>query len=320
VGSRARPLAGLREVPDARLAPIDGLASGSASARAAQADYAVRHGLPVEVVDMAGIHYRLIPPGTFLMGSPDDEPGHWEGEIQHTAMIPRPFYLSATEITQAQWKRVMPDRPLASSFHGEQRPVEEVTWYDAVRFTRRLCEINKVPEGTYRLPTEAEWEYACRAGTDTPWCCGDDPARLTDYADFVENNNVATNRVARRRPNAWGLFDMHGNVWEWCLEKYRPYPGSTEPFPEEIRSWRVIRGGNWQDPAVNCRSANRCRLSPASHWNILGFRVVRVLLREEMKSAATVPASSGADGRDAPTGSSPKSDAAASQEAALPAP
>ncbi len=276
LGKKAIALPGLHEVRRARFANLLGLAPGAAAAQALQKEYALRHGLPVEVENSAGIHFRLIPPGAFIMGSPKSEPNRWQGECRHVVLVPRPFYISTTEITQAQWRRVFPGKPNPAYFKGPQRPVEEVTWYDAVRFTNALCDRERLPRGAYRLPSEAQWEYACRGGADTAYCFGNDPRRLGDYADYAGNNDFATNRVAQRRPNGYGLYDMHGNVWEWCLDEFRPYPECPVKIGD-TRRWRVVRGGNWHDSAAGCRSANRCRLPPASHGNLLGFRVVRIL-------------------------------------------
>ncbi|NOY79508.1 MAG: formylglycine-generating enzyme family protein [Kiritimatiellaeota bacterium] len=276
MGATARLPPGLTEAASVFVPDPTELGSGSLTAQKAQLGFARDHRLPVEVVNSAGMHFRLVPPGTFVMGSPESEVGRWEGETEHVAAAPYALYVSATEVTREQWRTVLPERKDPSWFQGESRPVEEVTWYDCVRFTRALCRREGLPEGAYRLPTEAEWEYACRAGTRTPWCFGDDPTRLPEFADFAKNSGGATAPVGRRNPNAFGLYDMHGNVWEWCLDRFKAYPGSP-PVPEEYAAWRVVRGGNWRDPPENCRSANRCRLPAASHGNVLGFRVVRLI-------------------------------------------
>ena len=266
------PLAELREVSDALLPSVEGLAPGSALAQEAQLSAAAELSLPVEVVNPVGMHFRLVPAGTFLQGSPEGEPHRWEGETQHPSVIHRPFYMGRHEVTQAQWRAVVGTAP--SHFRGDLRPVEEVTWYDCQRFVNALCELEGADRGTYRLPTEAEWEYACRAGTTAAYCFGGDAGRLGDFADFELNNHEMTNEVGRRWPNAYGLHDMHGNVWEWCLDRFRSYTGADDLGLAD-EQWRSLRGGNWRDPAENCRSANRCRLPPASHGNLLGLRVVR---------------------------------------------
>ena len=272
---RAIPLHGLNEVRAARLAPLSGLARGSAAARSAQVMVSREYGLPVEVRNTIGMHFRLIPPGTSLLGSPETESCRWAGEAQHVVSIPEPLYLGKYEVTQEQWRAVMSANP--SHFDGQSRPVEEVSWYDCQRFLVALCEKENVPVGTYRLPLEAEWEYACRAGTGAAYCFGDDAGRLQEYADHAGNNDSGTAEAGQRLPNAYGLFDMHGNVWEWCADLFRERmtaDGDTRNPAEQRRS---VRGGNWHDPPENCRSANRCRLLPGSHGNLLGFRVVRSL-------------------------------------------
>ena len=273
LGKTARALPGLTPVAGARLAPLTGLAPGAAAARDDQARCSRERLLPVEMVNSLGMRFRLVPPGHFLMGSPPGEAGRWDGEEQHAVTIHGPFYLGLEEVTQAQWRAVMGKNP--SAFRNPAAPVEEVTWYDAIRFLEKLCDREKVPLGRYRLPTEAEWEYACRAGTDTAYCFGNDPRLLVWYGEYVGNNARSPLPGGRRLPNAFGLDEMHGNVWEWCQDKFAPYlplpPGA--PVPEEV-GWRTIRGGNWLTEAPQCRSANRARLPPLSHGNMLGFRVL----------------------------------------------
>ncbi len=274
LGNRALPLRALTEVATARYAPVERLAAGSLAMRNAQQDVAETLRLPVETVNTVGIAFRLVPAGTAVMGSPESEAGRGACEVRHVTSIPAPFYLGKYEITQAQWRQVMGASP--AHFTGDERPVEEVTWYDCQRFLVKLRELENVSKTTYRLPTEAEWEYACRAGTSTAFCFGNDPARLGDYADYAGNNYQGTNEVGKRLPNALGLYDMHGNVWEWCLDLYRNYPGDESAVGDKS-TWRCLRGGNWYVAAPECRSANRCRLPPASQGNMLGFRIVRTI-------------------------------------------
>ncbi len=274
LGEQARVLPGLREVNPSHLAYLSGLADGSVAASETQLMVSDALKLPIELENRVGMVFRLVPPGTFLMGTEESEAGHWEGEVQHVAFVAATFYMGKFEVTQAQWNALMPLDP--SYFKGGNRPVEEVTWYDCQKFMLALCEREGLPPGTYRLPTEVEWEYACRAGTTSAFCFGDDPVRLGEYADFADNNYRSTAVVGQRLPNAYGLYDMHGNVWEWCLNRFQDYDGYDEKSAGEGNP-RVLRGGNWRDPAQNCRSANRCRLPPLSHGNMLGFRVVRAL-------------------------------------------
>jgi formylglycine-generating enzyme required for sulfatase activity len=274
IGDNALQLTGLTEVIPAYPPKLEGLDMGSDGAFEAQLAYAREHGLPVEVENSVGIRFRLIPPGTFVMGSPEHEKNRWEGEKQHVATIKAPFYMSKYEITQAQWTRVMETNP--SYFQGKNRPVEEITWHDCMRFALKLAEVEGLPKGTYRLPGEAEWEYACRAGTEGPFCFGNDPNQLKDFAVFINNSDGRSQAVGKYRPNAFGLYGMHGNLWEWCFDTYINYPGVDAPGPTDGQ-WRVIRGGNWRDLPKDCRSAERSRLPPDSLGNLLGLRLVRTI-------------------------------------------
>jgi formylglycine-generating enzyme required for sulfatase activity len=209
------------------------------------------------LVNSIGIELKLIPAGTFTMG----QAGGDEDEIPHEVTLTKPFYLGVYEVTNAQWSRLMPSVP--SDWKDADRPVEQVSWVDANEFCRRLSELPQERQAgrVYRLPTEAEWEYACRAGTTTQWSFGDDESRAGDYAWFDGNSDGQTHPVGTKKPNAWGLFDMHGNVYEWCSE------GSSEG------SSRVFRGGCWYYSAGDCRSANRYGNVPSDRRGDLGFRL-----------------------------------------------
>lgn len=276
LAERARVLPGLSEVFPAYLAPLSGLADGSKNMRDTQLSVSEETGLPIEVANSIGMLFRLVPAGTGLIGSPPDEAGRGSIEMQHVMVFPHHFYMGKYEVTQAQWRLVMGEKKNPSHYFGDSRPVEEVSWYDALRFANALSEREGLPLGSYRLPTETEWEYACRAGTATAFCFGDDPKQLGLWADYADNNYQSTRSVGQRRPNALGLYDMHGNVWEWCLNKYANYPGDESP-EAEYHQWPTIRGGNWHVAASECRSANRCRLPGASVGNMLGFRIVRTI-------------------------------------------
>ncbi|MCK5802800.1 MAG: formylglycine-generating enzyme family protein, partial [Lentisphaeria bacterium] len=215
LGEKALSMKGVHEAEKVGLANLVGLASGSLSMQQAQLTSSDDYSLPVEIVNSIGMRLRLVPPGLVILGSPGNEPGRGEVERQHVRVILHPFYLGKYEVTQAQYKQVTGLKPSHFSVDGSERPVEEVTWYDAQRFLKRLCRLEDVPIGTYRLPIETEWEYACRAGTTTAFHFGDDPARLGEYADTAENNYEGTVPVGLRLPNALGLYNMHGNVWEW---------------------------------------------------------------------------------------------------------
>ena len=231
-----------------------------------------------------GMKLKLIPAGEFLMGSPDtDKNGDDDEKAQHKVRITQPFCLGTTEVTQGQWESVMGTRPWEGKEYveeGKDYAATYVTWDDAQEFCRTLSEKER---STYRLPTEAEWEYACRAGTTTVYHFGDDASRLGDYAWFGDNacdvDEKYAHRVGQKNPNPFGLYDMHGNLWEWCHDWYDKdyYAGSPldDPTGPSGGSTRVIRGGNWWLGAGSCRSAYRYGYSPEFRSNDLGFRVAR---------------------------------------------
>jgi formylglycine-generating enzyme required for sulfatase activity len=224
----------------------------------------------------ARLHLRLAwcPPGTFLMGSPPGEEKRSDDETQHKVTLSRGFWLGVTPLTQAQWQAVVGRNP--SHVKGADRPVARVSWDDCQAFCRRLAERTGK---TFRLPTEAEWEYACRAGTTTPFHFG--ATISTEQANYDATsthgsgkkgvNRQQTTPVGSFPANAWGLFDMHGNVWEWCADWYGPYPESDlkDPLFINKRAARVLRGGSWADAPRGCRSA--CR-----HWLAHGHRIINV--------------------------------------------
>ncbi len=274
LGEAARLPDDLHEVAPSYYPLLEGLAEGSERMLETQKSVSHDKGLPVEVENRLGMRFRLVPSGSCLIGSPTNERGRGSIEVRHVQLFPEDFYMGKFEVTQAEWKRVMGITDEPSVFKGDKRPVEEVTWYDCQRFVNKLCELEGVPPNTYQLPTEAEWEYACRGGTDTSFCFGDQPDRLGIWADFAGNNCKQTAEIGRRRCNSLGLYDMHGNVWEWCRDLYVNYPGDDSNAGDRY-GYRTIRGGNWYVGAWECRSANRCCLPPASHGNMLGFRVMR---------------------------------------------
>ena len=191
------------------------------------------------------MEFVLIPTGTFMMGSPDSDATAYDDEKPaHRVTISQPFYLGTYAVTQEQWEAVMKTNP--SRFTGDRnRPVERVFWEDTQQCIQRL----NTQEGRarYRLPTEAEWEYACRAGSQTAYSFGDDPLQLDQYGWYVDNSGDQTHPVGQRKPNAWGLYDMHGNVWEWVQDwngAYAPGP-VTDPRGPSSGSRRVLRGGSW---------------------------------------------------------------------------
>ena len=224
-----------------------------------------------KIKNTIGMELVLIHAGEFQMGSDN---GLDREKLVHTVKITKPFYLSATEVTQAQYEAVTGEKP--SKFKGKDLPVEKVTWEEAVEFCKKLsANENK----TYRLPTEAEWEYACRAGTKTTYCFGDIEKDLDDYAWFGDNAYDKGEKYAQpvggKKPNAWGLFDMHGNVFEWCHDLYGEYPTgtATDPTGPTRGEFRVFRGGSWVSLARYCRTANRYRYWRRIRFPGLGFRL-----------------------------------------------
>ncbi len=191
---------------------------------------------------------------------------HNEGP-KHKVTFTKGFWMAKTEVTQAQWKQVMGANPSRFTDSGPNAPVETVNWDDCQIFIKRLNRVvsGKI-SGKASLPTEAEWEYACRAGSKGIYYFGDDPTKIGDYAWFAGNSSMKTHEVAQKLPNAWGLYDMHGNVWEWCRDFYEKYSKKdvTNPGSSLIGKGRVGRGGGWDDFAGDLRSAYRSFGRPAS--------------------------------------------------------
>ncbi|MBQ9770329.1 MAG: SUMF1/EgtB/PvdO family nonheme iron enzyme [Lentisphaeria bacterium] len=227
-----------------------------------------------------------IEPGTFTMGSPANELGRWDNEKQHQVTLTKRFYLGKYPVTQKEYQAVMGNNP--SYFKGDNLPVEQVSWDDAKRFCSKLNDLKRdeLPAGyRFDLPTEAQWEYACRAGTTTALNNGlnltsEDGrcSNLDKVAWYDENSDGKTHPVGQKKPNAWGLYDMHGNVWEWCNDLYANYPSGavTDPTGLASGSSRVLRGGSWDDCAQSCRSAGRYSFDPTYRLNYVGFRVALV--------------------------------------------
>ena len=268
---------------------------------------------PIESVNVGTL--LPIPAGTFTMGSPDTEPNRDSDETQHSVTLSA-FYMGKYEITQEQYEAVMgnnpsrfDDNPATGEIQGK-RPVEQVSWYDAIVFCNRLSikeglnpvysvkaggteidwETVNAPASNnadwdavvcdwnangYRLPTEAEWEYACRAGTGTAYNTGDTINDNTGW--YYENSNGMTHEVGKKPANAYGLYDMHGNVWEWCWDWYGNYSSAAQENPKGASSgsFRVDRGGDWNFFAGYLRSAHRGYFNPSDRYNGIGFRVLR---------------------------------------------
>lgn len=223
-----------------------------------------------------GIELVWCPPGTFAMGSPPGERERSDDEAQHQVTLTQGFWLGKYPVTQEQWEKVMGSNP--SQFKGGRNPVENLSWDDAREFMKKLG-------SGFRLPTEAEWEYACRAGSESAFCFGDEEGKLKDFAWYSGNSGAQTRPVGQKKANAWGLYDMHGNVFEWCADWYGSYPRGplTDPTGPPSGQDRVYRGGSWSFDARVCRSAYRNYWRPDSRFNFLGFRV----------AASSIPSSPG---------------------------
>jgi formylglycine-generating enzyme required for sulfatase activity len=229
-----------------------------------------------------GMKFVLIPAGAFMMGSPPDEPGRGDDERQHQVTLTKAFYMGVTEVTQEQWRQIMGNNPSHFQDCGAHCPVEFVSWNDCQEFVQRLNQ--REGDNNYRLPTEAEWEYACRAGSITAFAngsitetgCGHDP-NLDVMGWYCGNSGKEPHPVAQRKSNALGLYDMHGNIWEWCQDWYGPYPSgdAIDPTGPSSGSDRIIRGGGWHEDVEGCRSALRVGRAPASKAGTLGFRLAR---------------------------------------------
>ena len=224
----------------------------------------------VDVVDFGeGVKLEmvLVPAGKFKMGSPASEKGRSSDETQHEVTLTKPFYMGKYEVTQEQWESVMGDNP--SKVKGAKFPITDVSWEDCQEFIKKL---NAKTNGGYRLPTEGEWEYACRAGTTTAYSYG---ASLTESDANIYGSIKA---VGSYKPNAFGIYDMHGNVWEWCNDWKADYPAVavTDPKGPAMGTHRVLRGGSFYGNALGARSSfrfNSC--SPTFRYYNIGFRLAR---------------------------------------------
>ena len=256
---------------------------------------------PKTVTNTIGMELIDIPAGTFTMGSPAGEKDHQPDEEQVAVTLTKSFWLGKTEVTQGQWQAVMSTEP----WKGQQFvqadkdcPATLVSFFDAVEFCETLTDLERKAgklkaNEEYRLPTEAEWEYACRAGTTTAFSFGDE-SKLNSHAWWGGFDLVAllkdelkagpgnagreqyAHKVGLKKPNPWGLYDMHGNVFEWCSDWYsEKLSGGTDPVGPEGGSFRVIRGGSWRYYPGGCRSAYRYDLVPSDRYDGLGFRVAR---------------------------------------------
>jgi sulfatase modifying factor 1 len=235
------------------------------------------------VLNVGSVHqrFRWIAPGRFRMGSPADEVERGSAEVPHEVTLSQGYWIADTACTQAFWLAVWPVNPSHFQENGSN-PVENVAWHDAQRF---IAELNRRLPALYaRLPTEAEWEYACRAGTTTPFSFGKQitPEQVNYHGDYPcvggEKGlyRQRTAPVGTLPPNPWGLYEMHGNVWEWCADWYAEYlpEPQVDPRGPALGRMRVLRGGTWSDPARYARSATRSRIEPAYRPRSTGFRIV----------------------------------------------
>ena len=232
--------------------------------------------LPGLPSDATPLQMVLIPAGTFTMGSVREEQDRLSNEgPRHEVLITQSFYLGKYEVTQSQWQAVMGVNP--AHFNGNDAPVEQVTWNDCQEFIARL---NDLGFGTFRLPTESEWEYACRSGTSSRFYWGDDPSysEIGEYAWYDRNAGGQTSLIGQLQPNPWGLYDMSGNVWEWCWDWEDDYPSSLQVDPQGPLSGsrRVLRSGSWNYEGRRCRSAYRFSFAPDTVKKYIGLRLVRL--------------------------------------------
>ncbi len=229
-----------------------------------------------KAVNSMDMNFVFLKPGEFSMGSSLGETGRKSDEIQHHVTLYKGLYMQTTEVTQGQWKSLMGDTPSFFSGCGADCPVEQVTWHDVQQFIKKLNKREKTNK--YRLPTEAEWEYACRAGVEGfRFFYGDNINDLGKYCWHRDNSKDTTHRVAQKKANKWGLYDMHGNVWEWCQDNYGSYSNNpeTDPTGPSRGSEKVFRGGAWNVVPSAIRCAFRGYIEPAERLRLLGFRLVR---------------------------------------------
>ena len=261
------------------IALLSVLAVGQAPA---EADRKAGERMTVTIKDVE-YAFRWCPPGKFMVGSPENEANRFDYERQQEVTLSHGFWMLETEVTQTMWKSVMENNP--SGFKGAKLPVESVSWNDCQEFITKLNALLVATPGLlagtpgagykFSLPTEAQWEYACRAGTTTAYHFGDTPT--WQHANFAVSGLGRTWIVGRYPANAWGLKDMHGNVWEWCSDWSGEYPsGTVDPTGADQGTSRIIRGGAWSDLARFARSAQRNHRIPAYRNTYIGLRLALV--------------------------------------------
>ena len=248
------------------------LAAGASAAQAQTATNSPPKSITLELGNDAKMDFVLIPAGTFMLGAEDSKA---DEKPVTKVTITQPFYFGKYEVTQAQWQAVMGSNP--SYYKGTNLPVEQVSWNAAQGFLTNLNE--RMSGYRFRLPSEAEWEYACRAGTTTQYSFGDGNTALPEYGWFTGNGERKTHPVGEKKPNPWGLYDIHGNVWEWCQDWYAPYPGGevTDPTGPTTGTTIVMRGGSWSHGSRDLWSSFRFgRFNRDFPFRSVGFRVVAV--------------------------------------------
>jgi formylglycine-generating enzyme required for sulfatase activity len=245
-------------------------------------------GMKPRFTNSIGMEFVLIPAGSFTMGSQMrareivdlfggfEEKWYKREKPEHIVKIGKPFYLQTTPVTQGQWQKVMKDNPSRFQDWGDNCPVEYLSWENAHQFIEKLNLLEKMKD--YRLPTEAEWEYACRAGSKTEYSFGDDPRKLIEFGWYLRNSESRTHPVGEKEHNALGLYDMHGNVWEWTEDdwhnSYNGAPNDGSAWIDKARgSSRVMRGGSWGNGVRFCRSAMRVGYKSDFRSDDVGFRL-----------------------------------------------
>jgi formylglycine-generating enzyme required for sulfatase activity len=248
------------------------LIDSPAKAKAAQTAWAAKLGKPMQWTNSVGMTFQLIPAGEFMMGSPSGQ----ADETPHEVRLTRPFYMSTTKITRTQWTKVL-GTVHSERFPGPNMPMICVHWYDANQFAGALSKLDKV---NYRLPTEAEWEFAARAGSTTAYYTGDTEADLDKAAWYVKNSGSTLHPVAQKAPNAFGLYDMLGDTWEWCNDYYdKDYYGRSpveDPTGPKLSlyGYRVVRGGSIYFSAAFCRTTHRDYYQDSRMDKHFGCRIV----------------------------------------------
>jgi len=233
--------------------------------------------MPDTTINSIGMELVLIPPGSFRMGGDKKlEQAEDHETPRHIVKISQTYFLGKYEVTQIQWSEIMNNNP--SEFVDDKRPVERVSWNDVKVFIQKLN--TKEETNKYRLPTEAEWEYAARAGSESSYAFGSDTIMLSQFAWYRKNSGGKTHPVGQLNPNVWGLYDMHGNVHEWCQDwfdrQYYSQSASNAPLGPSTGLAKALRGGDWGSEDWYCRSASRSLSSPDRRSNRLGFRLVRM--------------------------------------------